>query len=186
MFSELMNLVPRDAKDAFRRDYFTRLGTLAGFVLALAVVIHGVLLSPAYIFLETQIAGRQTELARISASLNTAEEKQVDARLSMLEQDTAYLAQLGSSPKASVALAGILGISRPGIRLTGFTYGKPDASGNGQMTVTGISDTRETLRAFVLALQAAPFIATADLPVSAYAQDKNIQFSIAITGTLQP
>lgn len=155
-------------------------------MLALAMVIHGILLVPAYVFLEAQVNGRKAEVARISEGLNTAEEKQVDARVSALQEDTAYLTELNAELRASVAVRAILGVSRPGVRLSGFGYTKPKSGAVANMTVTGIADTRETLRAYVLALQAEPFIASADLPVSAYAKDKDIPFTIALTGNLTP
>ncbi len=186
MFSELINLIPPDMTSAFRREYFVRLAAVACLVAAAAVTIHGILLAPAYIFVEAQAASGQARLSKLSSSLNTAEEKQLDARLAALASDTAYLSQLGSKPFASVALSAILSVPRPGIHLSGFTYIAPDQSGTGHMTLSGVSDTRETLRQYVLALQAVPFISSADLPVSAYAQDKGIPFTISLAGSMTP
>lgn len=183
---ELMNLVPSDMTDAFRRDYFIRLATVSMLALAALIVIHGILLAPTYIFLETQIEGRQTQLKEIAASLNTTEEQQVNERLGLLESDTTYLKQLGTATSASGAVTALLGISRPGIHIAGFTFTAPQGSAGVQMTLTGIADTRETLRSYVLALQGVPFISSVDLPVSAYAKDKDIDFTMTLTGSFTP
>lgn len=170
----------------FRRDYFVRLTTLAALVLAALIVVHGVLLAPTYIFLETQIQGRTARLQDITKSLNTSEEQQVNERLAHLEDNIAYLQKLDHAPSAARALDALLSVSRPGIHISGFTYTAPDATGSTHATLTGVADTRETLRAYVLALQQEPLITNADLPVSAYAKDRDIAFTITLAGSFTP
>jgi len=49
------------------------------------------------------------------------------------------------------------------------------------LSVSGTAANREALRTYQLALQGAPFTLTAALPVSAYAKDSDIAFTITIT-----
>jgi hypothetical protein len=53
----------------------------------------------------------------------------------------------------------------------------------GTLSVSGIAVTRGALRAYQLALQSAPFAVAANLPVSAYAKDTDIAFTITVTLT---
>ena len=65
--------------------------------------------------------------------------------------------------------------------LSGFSYTPSSSSGSGTIALSGISATRDALRGYQLALQGAPFARSAALPVSAYAKDANIDFTITIT-----
>jgi len=49
-----------------------------------------------------------------------------------------------------------------------------------------VADNRETLRQYLGVLDALPQVAKAELPISAYAKEKDIGFTITLTGTLEP
>jgi hypothetical protein len=76
----------------------------------------------------------------------------------------------------------VLGIPRPGITLSGFSYTPAvSASALTSIVISGTSATRDALRSYQLALQNAPFARSVTLPVSAYASDKDLTFSITLT-----
>ncbi len=54
------------------------------------------------------------------------------------------------------------------------------------MTVSGMAATRDALRQYATALGGLPYVSKADLPISAYAKDSDITFTITLTGTLTP
>jgi Tfp pilus assembly protein PilN len=187
MSRELINLLPPDRKRAFRRGYFFRLGTVAVLLLCAMVVIHGVFLLPSYLYLHAIKQTRETELAGLDAKLSGPEQEAITARLSSLEGSASYLARLDTVPTASAAVRGILAVPRSGVRLRSITFAPPTpGAADGKMTLSGVASTREALRAYVLALQQAPFVASAELPISAYAQETDIDFTITLTGSLQP
>ena len=186
MYRELTNLLPHSRIAALRRDYFLRLGTVAVLALVALVGTHGVLLIPSYVFIEQQTMAREMTLAALEATLATDEEREADVRLSALRDDTVYLARLESVSTASAAIRAILALPRPGVQLTSFTFEPPAGEKEGRMTVAGMADTRNTLRRYSLELSALPFVTSTDLPISAYAKERDILFSIALTGPLRP
>jgi Tfp pilus assembly protein PilN len=182
MTIELTNLLPEARKRRFRRQYFLRLGTVTLVLLAFVVFLHGVLL-----YARGEAARAEADLATIKASADTAGEAEVTARQTRLQAAAANLSRLGTVPTASAALRAVLAVSRPGIALTGFTFTAPAAANApAHMQVTGVAISRDTLRQYSAALGALPFVANADLPISAYAKETDIDFTIALTGTLLP
>jgi hypothetical protein len=74
----------------------------------------------------------------------------------------------------------VLDISHPGIALSGFLYLPANGKKPGTLSISGSSATRDTLRGYQTAIQSAPFVKSADLPVSAYAKDTDIAFTITV------
>jgi len=186
--SQLTNLLPRRAVRALRREYFVRLVTVALALGVVAVFIHGVLLVPSYLYARTEVAREQGDLDRINASSSSAEEKEIAAQVSSVKADIAYLNRLGTAATASGAVKAVLAVPHPGITLSGFTFTAPTSQKGSQasMTVSGTASTRDALRQYASALGQLPYVSNADLPISAYAKDSAIPFTITLTGTLTP
>lgn len=184
MEPELTNLLPEERARALRQLYFLRLAVVSLIVLAGVAVVHGVLLLPSYLYLRNQVEEREATLTRLTTTLAGSEEKEIGMRVAALTADSAHLARLSSVPKASAAVSAIIALPRPGIRLTGFSFA-PETEG-ATMTVSGIATTREALRRFEQSLADEPYVAKADLPISAYAKESNITFTITLSGSLMP
>ena len=185
MSPELTNLLPHSRIRAFRRDYFLRLATISLVLLTIVVVAHGLLLAPAYMYARGEVQRETVELERLTASLQTSEEKEVRARLATLTTNVTYLNRLATTTTASAAIRSVLSVPRTGISLSGFTFAPPGKDA-GRMALSGTAATRDTLRAYALALGQLPFVTSADLPISAYAKENDIPFTISLTGTLRP
>jgi hypothetical protein len=54
------------------------------------------------------------------------------------------------------------------------------------MMITGSAATRTALQSFKEELASLPFVTSADLPISAFAKESDIPFSITVTGSLKP
>lgn len=185
MSHDMINLLPPSRSRAFRRNYFIRLTTVGFVLLTVLVIIHGILLLPSYLYASAEVRAETTELAATSAT-SDATTSSAEAELSALKNDATYLSRLGTAPSASGAVRAVLSVPHPGITLVDITY-TPPASGNpasGKIVLAGMAATREELRAYDLALTGSSFIAGVDLPISAYAEDTNISFSMTVTGTL--
>lgn len=185
MEPELTNLLPEERTSALRQLYFLRLTVVSLIILAGVAVVHGVLLLPSYLYLRNQVTEREATLARLTTTLAGSEEQEIGMRVAALAADSAHLARLASVPKASAAVSAIIALPRQGIRLTGFSFA-PEAEGRAMMTVSGVASTRESLRRFEQLLAAEPYVAKADLPISAYAKESDIAFTITLTGPLMP
>lgn len=184
--SELSDLLPRSKKRALRREYFVRLIAVALGLLTLLVVIHGVLLLPAYLYARAEVSGEQAELARISTSASSAQEHAVNEQIAAVQSDITYLSRLESQPTASGLFRAILLVPHPGVTISGFTFTAPTAAAAGQMTITGTARSRDTLRAYVASLGQLKYVSKADLPISAYAKDSAIPFTVTLSGSLKP
>lgn len=179
---ELTNLLPEERIRTLRQIYFFRLAVVAVLLLSGVTVVHGVLLLPSYMYLRNQVGERAASLAALTSTLAGSEEKEISTRVAALAQDSAHLARLSSVPKASAAIRAIAALPRSGIRLTGFSFA-PKEGAESTMLVSGVATTREALRTFEQSLAGEPFISSADLPISAYAKESDISFTISLTGS---
>lgn len=185
MNSELTNLLPPSFIRDLRQGYFLRVITVAIVLAVSLVIVHGLLLIPSYLYTSARVASEKNELSAITNSLQTSEEKQATDRISTLRANATYLGRLSTLPTASAAVRALLAVPHSGIRLAGFTYNAPGTT-PGKMTITGVASTRDSLRLYTLSLQQLSFISTVDLPISAYAKESNIPFTITLTGSFLP
>lgn len=185
-YSELSNLLPASKRRALRREYFVRLVTVAFGLATLLVVVLGVLLLPTYIYAHEEEAREQAQLSQMAASASSAEQHSVNDRINSVKADITYLGRLGAQPAASEAIRAILAVPHRGVTISGFTYTAPTPTAKAQMSVTGTASTRDTLRSYVSSLSQLPYVSNADLPISAYAKDHAIPFTVTLTGTLKP
>lgn len=186
MSIELTNLLPEFRKRSFRRQYFLRLGTAMLVALACLTLLHAVLLLPTYLYARGGVERGTAALAALNASADTASEAALTARKGALNATATSLSKLKDAPTASAALQAVLAVPRPGIALTGFTFTAPASSAPARMQLTGVAASRDTLRQYAAALGVLPFVTNADLPISAYAKETDIDFTITLSGTLRP
>jgi hypothetical protein len=186
MAIELTNLLPEFRKRRFRRQYFLRLGTMLLAALAFLTLLHGILLLPTYLYARGGVARSTAAVAALNASADTAGEAELTARKGALNTTASNLLRLKEAPAASAALRAVLAVPRPGVALTGFTITTPLGNAPAHMQLSGIASSRDALRQYAAALGQLPFVTGADLPISAYAQETDIDFTITLSGTLRP
>jgi hypothetical protein len=181
MRDPLTNLLPDDRLRALRRTYFLRLGATASVLATFLIAAYALMLLPTYMYLLSTASAKHARLASIESSLASSDEAELSVRLDALSSDAATLVALGSAPSVVGLVRQTLAVSRPGITLSGFSYTPAAGKTPSALAVSGTAATRDALRQYQIALQALPFVASADLPVSAYAQDSNISFTITLT-----
>jgi hypothetical protein len=186
-YHELTNLLPRAGQRSLRRGYFLRLLNVIVGLAVIALIIHGILLAPSYLYARAEVKREQAELDRISSSSSSAEERSIQTHIASVKGDITYLGRLSTLPTASGAIRAVLQVPHTGIHITGFTFTAPNGSSHtAQMSVTGTANTRDVLRQYVQALGQLSYVSNADLPISAYAKDSDIPFTITLTGSLMP
>lgn len=184
MHSELTNLLPPEHQRAFRRNYFIRLSVVVvalGVALAVAAAI---LLLPTYVFLSESVNTENAHLAAIESTTSSSDEVSLSAQLTMLSSNAATLSALASTHSVSSIIRNVLAVSRPGIILSGFSYTPGAGKNSGMLAISGTAATRDVLRSYQLTLQGSSFARSADLPVSTYAKDTDIAFTITMTLSL--
>ena len=181
MNNNLTNLLPPERLRLIRRGYYVRLGvTLAG-MLTVLVGIAAVLLLPSYVFLVQSEKVKEGHLANLETTSPSVDENKLSARLTALSVETATLTNIGKAPSASSIIRSMLFVPRPGIVLSGFSYTASGGGVPGTLLISGVAATRDSLRVYKLALQNVDRVISVDLPVSAYAKDSQISFSITLT-----
>lgn len=181
MDNELTNLLPPERQSALSREYLLRLSVVVAALITTLTFTAALLLIPTYIFLGQSASAKATRLASIESILSSSDEKTLSAQLATLSSDAAMLIELGNVPSVSAVLRAALAVSHPGIALSGLAYTPAEAKTPGTLAITGAATTRDALRTYQLAIQSAPFAAAANLPVSAYAKDTDIAFTITVT-----
>ena len=183
MTNKLTNLLPSSRQDLIAHEYFFRLGVVAIALFVALVLAAAALLVPTYVFLLGNAQAKETRLATIKTTLSSADEKDLSVRLSSLSNDVATLTMFAKKMPVSVATRSILGITRPGITLSGLLYTSVVGGNSPTLALSGTASSRDALRNYQIALQGAPLVFSAELPVSAYAKDTNITFTITVTLT---
>jgi hypothetical protein len=187
MYPELTNLLPRSYVRKLRQSYFLRLLTVGVIMAVLLLIVHALLLVPSYLYASTRLASENRQLETIANSTQTAQEKEAKSRIAALSTDATYLSRLSTLPTGSGAVRALLAVASPGVRITGFSYTAPAKAGaDASMLVSGVASTRDALRSYTAALGDLPYVKNVDLPISAYAKDSDIDFTLTVTGTLKP
>jgi len=185
MRSQLTNLLPVSRIRGVRRAYFLRLAVITLILLSLLVIGHALLLIPTYLYAREQAAQDQAQITQ-SGGATSAEEQEVKERTQILVTTGNELAGIASQPTASAAIRSVLNVPHPGVQIIGFTFTAPQGEKAGQLGVTGVAGSRDQLRQYTTALGQLPFVAQADLPISAYAKENDIPFTITLSGPLIP
>ncbi len=182
MPNDLTNLLPPERRRALSREFLLRIIVVAVVLVIILTLSAAVLLIPTYALLGSSADAKRVHLASMEASLSSSDESSLSARLSALSSNAAKLTALSNAPSVSALIQAALLIPRPGITLSGFSYApSTGASAPATLIISGTSGTRDELRNYQLALQGASFARSATLPVSAYANDTDIMFSITVT-----
>lgn len=181
MHDTLINLLPPERQKVLSRDYVVRLGVVGVWFVIALTCIAALLLLPTYVFLSGNINAKKVRLASIESTLSSTDEAALSTRLTALSSDAATLVALAAAPSVSVIIRTVLAVSHTGITLSSVTYTPAAEKTPSTLSISGTAATRNALRSYQLALQGASFALSADLPVSAYAQDSNSTFTILVT-----
>ena len=180
----LTNLLPEDRRHSLSKEYWLRLLTVVALALSLLLVIHTVLLVPSVVYLSEEVETRSGHLADVRALFGSSEEQTLGARALDAEADAVVLSGLVALPEALPIVEAILGEPRTGVRISGLSITPSLEGGEAKMSVSGIASTRDALRRYHDALSKLPFVSSADLPLSVYAAEADLPFTIALTGIL--
>ena len=176
-----INLLPPERQRSLSRDYVLRVGVIAAVLVTTLFFVAGLLLIPTYVLLSQSASTKKSHLANIESALSSANEKALSAQLTRLSRDATMLLALGKNQSPTTVVRKTLVVSHPGVSLSDFSYSPATEKIPGTLAIVGTAVSRDALRKYQLALQKVDFVAAADLPVSAYAKDTDISFTITVT-----
>ena len=181
MNNRITDLLPLDRQESLAREYRFRFGVVGIALFITLVFSAAILLLPTYVFLSGSISAKESRLANLKSTLSSADEMALSARLVALSNDATALISLSKRSSVSSVMRSALAVPRAGVSLNGISYTPPAGKSSSTLALSGTAATRDSLRKYQLALQSAPSVLSADLPVSAYAKDTNIIFTITVT-----
>lgn len=177
----MTNLLPQPEQMAIKKEYKYRRAVVAVLMFVCAVAVSAGFLLPSLILsnIKLKTIGSEAEKARIaneqkvknSASAVTL--KETESKLALLSA-----AGVGGSVVSVVDL--ITKDKSPNIRIKDISY---EGGESGKIVISGLSKDRESLTNFLHQMQAISIFKLVDLPVSNFAKDKDISFSMQISGT---
>lgn len=185
MSRELTNLLPLEKRRAFTREYFIRLATVGVLLLAVAALMGTAMLVPSYLAFTNELKEKEADVARLTALLESAQEKEVGERLTRLAAEAEHLKRLETAPSATGMVRAVLDVPDEGVQVAHIAY-TPSREGKHQMTVSGSAATRSALQRYEQALGALPFVGSTDLPIGTYAKEADLEFIITLTGAETP
>lgn len=181
MHNELTNLLPEERQKVLSRDYILRVGVITAMLATALALSAGVLLIPTYVFLNGSANVKKMGLAHVESTLSSADEVALQERLAALSTSAAALVALSDAPSVSALIREALSVPHLGVTLSRLSFTPSAGKSPGTLAVSGSAATRDALRSYQLALEGARFARSAALPVSAYAKDSDIAFTITIT-----
>lgn len=179
--SSLTNFLPLSRRRLLMREYLVRFGVVAMIFVNMLIGIAGILLIPIYLFLINAAQVKESRLESMQSRLLSSDEGVLGSKLDTLSRQSNILIALADTPSVSNTIRSVISIPRPQITLSGFSYAPGINKKSNAVILTGTAATRNALRNYQIALQNAPFVTGAGLPVSAYAKDINIPFTITVT-----
>lgn len=178
----MANLLPPDAKKTVRTEYWLRVLTVWCVLIGFAMVVVILLKIPTFVYLQLQTKAFSAESATASdrsAAFAEAQEAVEDANaLSRVLIDTAEETSLITVQKTIDTIAG------SGIKINTFSFEKAEGVLTA-VTIAGVAETRLALAKFSDDIEAHEWFASADVPISNLAKDRDIAFNIEIVTTFE-
>ncbi len=186
MKTKFINLLPAIRARMIRKTYFIRLATIIFFALATTVFLYGILSIPTYIYLNSEVEGQQQVLSTLKVQLSKQHIEEVEKRITKLNNNSKFLETINGHITASGVVRRVLTVPRVGVTLSQITYFVSKTTKKITVMISGNAGTRNELQQYQRDLQNTSFISSADLPVDVYAKEKDIAFTMKLTGTFKP
>lgn len=170
----MINLLPYKEKQTVSRVRTLRLVQSIVVSLTLLVLISGLLLFPTLITTNSRfaIATNQINSLQGESGIRTAFDiKNIEARAKLVQSKLSQ--EIGMQPSDFIEI--VRAVSQKGVTITRFVMAEPKT-----LEVSGATESRESLQAFIILLQKDERIQSIDNPVSNFVKNGNSPFKITI------
>lgn len=175
----MRNLLPEQNKKIIRREYFMRVLSIAFIFLFLTALLSSTFLLPAF-FLSIEKEKSVRESAEIvSKSVKFREQNSTDFLLEEAERKLELLSSKNGGILVQDIVMKIVDEKPYGVSIYGISYMEL-TEGRSRITLTGVAGEREDMLSFRKYLERDGLFSSVRLPVSNFAKDKDIKFSIEI------
>jgi len=179
----MFNVLPDNFKEEIRKQYRGK-RTIVWLSAVIALQISTLIfLMPSYVYLTFQ----EKNLVAQNDSSGQTQQTQSTAKISQIFKTTnAQLSALSlsvSSSSTSDLIAHLISLKGSSITFQEITY-TMDTATSSTIALSGVAATRESLLSLAKTLEADDSFENVDLPVSNFAKDKNIDFSMTMEAHL--
>lgn len=174
----MANLIPPEAKQALKIEYWARVATVWFVLIGFGFVVSIVLKVPTFVLLQNQLtvySGIYDNAKETVAEFDSAEQKITEAN-----KLASVLTEAVVSDSATALTEALEAIAGEKILIKSFAYKFSDGKVS-TITVTGLAPTRLSLANFRDNLESNALFSEANLPISNLAKDVDIAFNIDIT-----
>src|SRR3989338_8812644 len=169
----MFNLLPKQEKEAIRREYRTRLVIVILWFSFATLVIASVLLVPSILLSSQKEKVAEQRFETLSKSVEKDNTVNLDA---VLRKAQSHLSLLSHE-----LLVNIVSTKTDSVSLARFSFAKA-SEGKRYADINGIAKDRATLLSFVKALERSGLFEKVEVPISNFAEDTDIEFSIRVLG----
>lgn len=179
----MYNLLPQMQKDALLREYRSRLVIVALFLFSLALAMASVLLVPSVLLSSQREESATRRLDALRSRTGRGDEKELEKVLRESKTVLALLRHEAPKTLFHELLMSMVSVKTNHVSLGTFTF-TPSEGGKFQADISGVATDRAGLVSFVKALEQTGFFEAVTAPISDFAKDTHIEFSVHATGSL--
>lgn len=175
----MFNLIPHTLKERIIKDYKGRRVTVVFFGVVCLIVILFIFISPTYgyLFFEEQNVIAEAETMKKSDQFQKAD--QVVAAIKETNEQLRALSLDVRSVQPIQAVERVVQAKNTSIHITDIQYKEVTATSS-ILILQGKADRRDSLKQFITNLQSISGFSDVTLPVSNFAKDKDIDFSVSM------
>lgn len=170
----MINLLPSEGKKILTREYVMRVLSVSMLATAFVFVSLAVLSVPTWYLLEMSESVIDSHLPAAEAARNSYDE--LVGEISMVNRLTEHLSQSEGRLEPSLLIEDLDRLGGSAIDITEFVFG-----GEGQVTLSGVADTRSALSTFRDYLEEDERFGSVELPLSSLVNDQDAAFTITLT-----
>jgi len=175
----MFNLVPDIVKEKILKDYGHRRFVVWLFGMLMCMMIFFIFLLPTYAYILLEEKNTLADTILIKNSLQLKEADQVVGTIKETNEQLKALGVSGNPTTALLTLEKVGEAKNPLIHVNEIEY-EEDTASTSILILRGIADKRDALREFVSKLESTESFFEVLLPVSNFAKDKDIEFSINV------
>jgi len=173
----MINLIPPEAQRRIRFEYGARVLTVWLLLWALAGVLIGVATLPSYLLVSERLQSISGELDTVRAS---ADSDNATARALIIAREQSQLIREAEEmPRFSTVVSVVEAAAKSGISISSYGFSR-DRADLAPVVVGGTAESRQALASFRDMLLTNPLVTRVDLPISNFARDRDIDFSLSI------
>lgn len=176
----MFNLLPENIKNKIRKEYFLRRVMVVFMFLIFIGAAFLIFLFPSWIVSVYKERGLSSQAESTNQSSLIAEMKEITSDVNKINAELKTIDESLEYKKIVPFINIILSKRARSIYINELTY-TSDGPKKATIKLEGISSTRVSLLSFVKSLEETKSFKVVDLPISNFAKDRNINFSISLT-----